>query len=322
MLAAAVFPWLLATLCEPRAQTPTDQVREPEYRVLLASEHVSAASRDAVLRLLPPALERIAPQFPGTPNAPFTVILHADESSLDSESGRSLHRGTPGFARLDRDEIHLLLDKIRPQPPDDLATVLAHELTHVLLDQFAGPNGERVPRWLHEGLAQSLSGDLYLQAREVDLVVPAKFDRLHRLADLTNAFPDDEYERRLAYAQSFSFVEWLVRARGMGVIREGVRLATQKDGFVGGYARTTNEPILVEYDRWQTWLREESGASWRFMLENSFSYVMIGAIVLAAFAGARAWRRDARARAKLEREAAADAEDPTQPSAEPDEDPR
>lgn len=295
-LAALIFHALLASGSTLAAQEP------PPYVVRTASDDVPAASREAVLRHLPRALERIAPQFPGTPNAPFTVVLHRNEASLDADSGRALHPGTPGFALLDRDEIHLLLDRIKAQPPDDLPTVLAHELTHILLDQWAGPTAAGVPRWLHEGLAQSLSGDLYLSAREVDLVLPAKFGRLYRLADLTRDFPDDDYGRRLAYAESFSFVEWLIRSRGMNVIREGIRFATEKDGFVGGYARATRETILGEYERWYSWLRDESGAPWRFILENFFSYLMIGALVLAVLAGMRIWRRDLRARQKLERE--------------------
>ncbi len=308
---AAVFPLLLAFVSALLAAQPQPAGQQhPQYEVRSATNTVRNASRDAVLRLLPRALERIAPSFPGTPNAPFTVVLHSDESSLDDDAGRLLHRGTPGFALLDRDEIHLLLDQIKPTPPDDLATVLAHELTHILLDQWAGPMADRVPRWLHEGLAQSLSGDLYLDAREVDLVFPARFGRLFRLADLTLEFPDDEYERRLAYAQSFSFVEWLVRSRGMHAVREGVRLATQKDGFVGGYARATGEPILIEFDRWRDWLRFESGAPWRFLFQNCFSYLMIGAVVLLALAGIRVWNRDGRARDKLVRDEAAALDQP------------
>lgn len=303
MFACLVFPSVLtlagfagdATCQDPPAPAA-------DFAVRAADGGVTEANLAAVRRLIPQALARIAPSFPGTPSAPFSVVLHSDESSLAEDDARHLHHGTPGFALLGRNQIHVLLDHLRGTPPDDLRTVLAHELTHVLIDQFAGPVANRVPRWLHEGLAQCLSGDTYLQAKEVDIVMPARFGRLESLSHLSADFPKDDYARRLAYHQSFSFVDWLIRRRGMAVIRRGIQLATETDGFAAGYALATDRPLIEEYDRWLHWLQNDSGASWTFLFENCFSYSMILGFVLLALAGIRIGGREARMRAKLERD--------------------
>lgn len=303
MFVAVVFPALgiLAALTRP-AHATAPRAQDPQHTVRIADSGVSRATREAVLRLLPSTLERLTGAFPGTPTRPFTIVLHADEASLGPADAHHLHPGTPGFALLGRDEVHILMNHVRGSPPDDLPTILAHEVTHVLLDQFAGPRADRVPRWLHEGLAQSLSGDTYLGAKEVDLVIPASFGRLHRLRDLSIDFPDDGYQRRIAYHQSFSFVEWLVRRKGMAIVREAILNATADDDFIGGYALATGVPLSLEYDRWIAWITNDSGAYWLYLFQNCFSYLMIIGFVLLALAAIRVFRREAAVRDKLERD--------------------
>jgi hypothetical protein len=60
--------------------------------------------------------------------------------------------------------------------------------------------------------------------------------------------------------------------------------------------------MLVQEDAWLDYLRSDSGAAFRFVFENCFSYVMIAAVVLLALAGIRRWRRDDLHREKLDRE--------------------
>ena len=271
-----------------------------------------------VERLVPPALAKLAPSFPGTPTRPFRIVLHSSDDSLEPAVREHLHPGTPGLALLGRDEIHIVLDEVQAQPPNNLGTVLAHEIVHVLLDQYAGLNGPRVPRWLHEGLAQHLSGDTYLGLREEDLVYPASVGRLPRLRELQDDFPDDDLGRRRAYAQSFSFVAFLVRSIGIEDVVAAVDKIKERDGYDGGFARVTQVSIAVYEDAWRSWLQNESGARWRFLFQNCFSYTMIAGFVLLALAGIRRWNRDLVARNKLEREDAfedqdappEDAEDP------------
>jgi hypothetical protein len=268
----------------------------------LADDGLADSHRLRAEEHLRSALAKLAPSFPGSPSRPFDVYLHSGLGSLSTADATHLHPGTPGFAVLGQDRVHILYDQIEPRPPNDLRTVLHHELVHVLVDQFAGDKGRLVPRWLHEGLAQSLSGETYLRAREVDLLTPLIHGRLLPLRALTKDFPDDPTQRRLAYHQSYSFVDWLIRRRGLRDIRQGILWATELDNFIGGFAHVTQVPLIREYERWQRWLTHESGAPWLFLFQNCFSYVMILGFVALAYSAARVHSREARTRRRMDRE--------------------
>ena len=85
--------------------------------------------------------------------------------------------------------------------------VLAHELTHSLLNQRLGPYIARLPDWVNEGIAGHLS----------DPVEPDRLEGvsglIHRdgvlsLRELDKAFPSGPY-RDAAYLQSRSMISWL-----------------------------------------------------------------------------------------------------------------
>ena len=263
---------------------------------------MSAVRLAAIERLVPKALAKVRGPFEGVPSRPFDVVVHRSLDALPEALRSELHPGTPGFAMLGRDEVHLVLDEVQLRPPHDLTTVLAHELVHLLIDQYAGEFAPTVPRWVHEGLAQHLSGETYLGAREDDLLYPAAVGRLSRFRDLARAFPEDEAGRLVAYAQSESFVSFLVRKVGVDVVVEAIRRSTELDGYVGGFALRAGTPLGWFEDEWLLWVRDESGARWRFFFQNCFSYSMIGGLVLLALALIRRLERDDRARRKLLRE--------------------
>lgn len=269
---------------------------------MAAGTGVSAVRLAAIERLVPKALAKVRGPFPGAPSRPFDVVVHASLDALPDALRAELHPGTPGFALLGRDEVHLVLDEVQVRPPQDLTTVLAHELVHLLIDQYAGQFAPTVPRWVHEGLAQHLSGGSYLGAREDDLLYPAAVGRLLRFRELARDFPADEAQRRIAYAQSESFVSFLIRKVGIDAVVEAIHRSTELDGYVGGFALRAGTPLGWFEDEWVLWVRDESGARWRFFFQNCFSYSMIGGLVLLALALGRRLERDERARRKLERE--------------------
>jgi hypothetical protein len=284
------------------AMAPSAMTQTPPIEVRAGDARVAESRIATVERLTRSAVTELRQTFPGTPYRGITVVVHADEDSLPEDARRGLHPGTPGMALLGRDEIHIVLDQLGQRGPADVRTVVIHEVVHVLLDQYAGPAAHWVPRWLHEGLAQVLSGDTYLGSREEDLLYPAITDRLLRLTELREDFPDDEDLRRQAYAQAFSFVGYLERRVGLKVVVAAVKRCSDDDWYRGAFARETGYPLTDELQDWEDYLRHGSGADWRFLFNNCFAYLMIGGFVLLALAGIRRWTKDAHHRAKLERE--------------------
>ncbi|MFP3975379.1 MAG: peptidase MA family metallohydrolase [Dehalococcoidia bacterium] len=90
---------------------------------------------------------------------------------------------------------------------------LAHELTHLVIHQMtSGPFGE-LPTWLDEGLAVYAEGELRGDFRSaLEQAISGK--SLISLQSLSGSFPADPQEAILAYAQSYSIVNFLIQEYG------------------------------------------------------------------------------------------------------------
>jgi hypothetical protein len=88
-----------------------------------------------------------------------------------------------------------------------LDSLLAHELTHVILQEDYPLSGTW-PRWFEEGLAMRESGEGGFR-RGATLSMAALRRRLIPLDELWSSFPGNEAGSRLAYAQSFSVLAYL-----------------------------------------------------------------------------------------------------------------
>jgi hypothetical protein len=105
------------------------------------------------------------------------------------------------------------------QRSGDLYATLKHEFAHLLMHQAI--DGQRLPRWLDEGVAQWASDGLseYLPAVQRSLLPQAaSAGRLFYLDELVVQFPANHQGRQLAYEQSRSFVNYMVRRFGEGAL--------------------------------------------------------------------------------------------------------
>ena len=266
-----------------------------QVRIMIARDPVSSATQTAVKAYAEAGIERLAPYIPGTPKREIRFVLHRDADSVPVPLRVSLQSGVPGFARLQLDEIHIVIAAIQIDPPNDLKTTVEHELVHILLDQFVGTQGRYVPRWFHEGLAQELSGDGYLGVKEEDLIQRVRGRNHIPFRDLVQGFPHHNPDRlALAYAQSYSFVAFLRRNLGLPKLLAIARQCSPDVPFHVAFARTTRKGLGAHYeDLWLKYLIDESGAGYRVILTNCFMIVCIG-IVGPLLAIAVAQRRNRR----------------------------
>ena len=97
---------------------------------------------------------------------------------------------------------------------------LVHELTHQLVYQqtFDPLLGSHVPLWLNEGLAVTSEGPTAPQLKSA-LSAAVRESRVPSFRNLDGAFPSDEKASTLAYAQSESFVRYLLAQYGAGGMR-------------------------------------------------------------------------------------------------------
>jgi len=212
--------------------------------------------------------------FDGKEIQRFFVHVHGSRDAMPEQLVAGLHQDSPGFAILGRRQIHLIwgeMIRTGAQPEG----VVRHELVHELLDQYVHPNGGRIPRWFHEGLAQLLAGDTYLGAREDDLVWRVGAGSLPPFRQLSERFPKSRSAVRTAYAQSYSYVAWLSREYGLPLLLRVARYADRTTSFGRALVGQTGRDSLELESGWRNYVINGSGAPWRVLLTSSFSLLMI-----------------------------------------------
>jgi hypothetical protein len=100
-------------------------------------------------------------------------------------------------------------------PYGPLPVTAIHEYVHLLLE--AGAQGAEIPRWLNEGLAQVLAGQLNYMDDAV-LARAAAAGRLHSLWRIEGMMGMNALEARQAYAESAVAVQFLQSRFGMAGI--------------------------------------------------------------------------------------------------------
>jgi hypothetical protein len=116
--------------------------------------------------------------------------------------------------------------------PDDLDYGLIatpHELTHLVIHQATdNPFGD-IPRWLDEGLAVYMSGELDAPWRDYrDMVArSARQGKLMTLQTLSSSFPADSEQAGLAYAESGVVVEFIIKHYGQKAMAHLLEIFSQ-----------------------------------------------------------------------------------------------
>jgi len=181
-----------------------------------------------------------------------------------------------GFAIPERNLIVLDISRVYAKP-FSLEALLKHELCHLLLHRYI--EKERLPRWLDEGVCQWASGGITeLMALDGDptLAKATLSDRLIRIENLER-FPKDRQSLLLAYEESKSLVDYIVREFGktgllrvLEHLREGHSL---DDSLLKGLSVTTDELEM----KWRAYLKRKH--TW-------FSYVRRNLYVILFFLAA------------------------------------
>jgi peptidase MA superfamily protein len=179
-------------------------------------------------------------------------------------------------------------------PHDDLDAVLAHEATHMLLYDAAGPG---LPRWFGEGVATGMERSWGLR----DVLVYGSSvltGRLPPLAELDAAFDASDDRARAAYAASFDFLLWTVRTYGWDVVLDIVGEVKTRP-FPEAWRRATG----VTLERSEADWRRGSLLLYRWVPAlTGTTALWTGITLLALYAGARRRARTRRILAEWQAE--------------------
>jgi len=271
----SLLTWILALAlvsCGDSSKPKAPQLHVAE--VVAGAGDVAPEVVERVRQIVATELVQLQEVFGGKKIERFFVHVHASRESMPEQLVAGVHEDAPGFAVLGRHQIHLIWGQMastgsRPRG------VVRHELVHELLDQYVGKHGNRMPRWFHEGLAQLLAGNTYLDAREDDLVWRVGTGSLPRLRSLAESFPTQTTKLRTAYALSYSYVAWLSREYGVSLLLRVARFTDDITSFGQALVGQTGKDSLQLETGWQNYVLHGSGAPWRVLLGSWFSLLMI-----------------------------------------------
>ena len=161
-----------------------------------------------------------------TESKPVDFYVYADQTAFYDALGPGTRENVGGEADAG---IRTLFALIPPSQIDDawVGIVIPHELTHLVIDTAAGNPYHFLPRWLNEGLAVDESQGY--DASDRGLVADAvSADTLIPLNGLIGQFPTSADGFYLAYAESVSAVDFMIRTYGSDALVAVIR--SYKDG--------------------------------------------------------------------------------------------
>lgn len=167
--------------------------------------------------------------------SPIHIIFYT------GNSGRKLDTRLPewgGGGAIGRDTIIVPLDRVMMSGMD-VGRVTVHELVHIVLARAYG--GVVIPRWFHEGLAMTLSGELLFDEQAV--ISRALFTRqLLPFDSIEKVNALDQYGAALAYSESHLAVAYLIDEYGIDTISELLKAVRATGRFDSAMVRVLGFP--------------------------------------------------------------------------------
>jgi tetratricopeptide (TPR) repeat protein len=194
-----------------------------------------------------PALAQVSRRFQQTLGySPDQVEVHL----IDSSRAQAEDPSRPAAQYQGR--IRLFTDKVDSPDPNFLYVALAHEYAHLAIDRLSAGH---CPAWLNEGLAQFLTQNPAPSDKRVLQEAIAK-DALLPLAVLELDFSrlEDPKLVDLAYAQSFSLVDFLTQTQGWEKLRQVLK-QFKSDLDYNTIFDTLDMDLHSLERRWRAWLK-------------------------------------------------------------------
>ena len=209
-----------------------------------------------------------------------TVVLTNNRERFEEMSGSTI---VVAYAVPQRNLLVIDYSKMNTDP-FSLATVMKHELCHLLLHKQV-KNG-MLPRWLDEGISQLMSdgvAEIMMNRKRSILDRAVLSKKLLSMRSLTDSFPRDTESLLLAYEESKSFVEFINHEFG----KEGIQslLGHMRSGYETDAAvlKSFSVPFEEIERRWRVHLRKK--VSWFTYLANNLYGIIFFFAALITIAG-------------------------------------
>lgn len=231
-----------------------------------------SAALDAARRGAEAARALVPMEFTGT----VDVYVYANTADLQSALDLGGQVWVEGHAS---PELGVVMLSVTPGPEQSntLERQAPHELTHVLMYQSLGAGYSRLPVWLTEGMAKNAE---LVPNPDMDAALAAAVDSnsLLPLSELCAAFPPDTGRAFLAYAESKSFVRFLLD--NYGTTGLSALISAYADGMdcEEGARRALEQPLSQLEVRWRESTLGENRSG--VVAVNLFPYILVLGLVL------------------------------------------
>jgi hypothetical protein len=247
----------------------------------LGSDHLnvlwhdrSLAQGQAILEVGQKAIEVSLQRYALYPDRSVTIVVYNNPQEM--QAGLEL-AGPTWIGGKARPETGVMLVTAAPSPEGifDLERLVPHEMVHLLLEQRSSEGTSWMPAWLAEGMA-TLAEDPPSSAQHLALEQGIKKDALIPIVDLCASFPASEQQALLAYAQSASFVRYLLDVYGKGGLSMLLDAYREGASCEGGAQRVYQRPLAQLEVEWHRTL------DLRPRVTNWPLLIVLGAVVAAA----------------------------------------
>jgi hypothetical protein len=198
----------------------------------------------------------------------FTSPIRVELVEEDGPVARRTPSWVSGFADGRRRSIVLIPSRVSRYPDTSLATLVHHEVAHVLVAEAA--RGRPVPRWFDEGVATVAAREWGLEDRaRYAVAVVGRGPRT--AAELDRGFAEGGRGVVRSYALAGAFVRWLRHTYGAPVTARILELVGDGRPFDEAFVRATGDTLgraehrfFVRQALWHTWVPflTSSGVLW------------------------------------------------------------
>ena len=194
-------------------------------------------------------LQSVETLIPVTSPEPIDIYIYTSSTDVQDTLSLGGYNWVAGVAIPDLD---VVLVSVAPGESQaiEMARQIPHELAHVLLYRFTGTAYNRLPAWLLEGIALQVEQYPGLDINQ-ELSSATRNKTLLPIADLCGSFPSGASDAMLAYAESDSFVGYLLATYGTSGLQALIQAYADGLSCDQGTARALNLPLLQLDLNWQ-----------------------------------------------------------------------
>jgi hypothetical protein len=209
-----------------------------------------------------------------------TVVLFNDHSRFQStiDSDFIVAYAVPGKNLMVFDYSKMMTD------PFTMEVTLKHELCHLLLHRYI-QNG-KLPKWLDEGIAQWASGglaDILLVQKQSELDAAMLSGRYLAFRTISKRFPLDEASLTLAYEQSRSLVDYMVKEYGWDGLLQVLNYLKSGDDIEQAVQKAFSIPFEKLETKWFNGFQNRM--TWLLFLANNIYEIIFFVASLALILG-------------------------------------